>query len=146
MATLFGLSLELLEHRRALAAFAYDGTTKVLSIDLDTSLAQLEVTSSGGGNYIFTSASGDLFTGADQAGLTGNGTTTLTVTDKLNLSSITITDSKSVTGVLFLGSTGDYVDDFSIVLDETTNTSPQVSVALATAFAGTASLLRSSGC
>lgn len=140
MATLSGLSLESLENRRALAAFAYDSVTKTLSIDLDNALAQLEVTSSGGGNYIFTSASGDSFTGTDQKGLTGNGTTTLTVTDKLDLSSVTITDSKSAIGVLFLGSTGDYVDDFSVVLDETTKTSPQVSVVLATAFADAASL------
>lgn len=91
---------ESLESRAMLAAFSYDGST--LTIDLNNASEAITLTSSGGGNYVFTSTSN--FTGTNTTGLTGNAPPTLTVTSALALDTVAITDSQSGTSVSF-GST-----------------------------------------
>lgn len=90
-----GLGGESLESRALLAAFTYDSVTELLTIDLDNSNEAITLTSSGGGNYIFTST--NAFTGTDTTGLTGSGTNMLTITGALALANVAITDAGSIT-------------------------------------------------
>jgi hypothetical protein len=128
-----GLGGESLEQRALLAAFTYDGST--LAIDLDNSSEAITLTSSGSGNYVFTSSNN--FSGTNTSGLTGNGTTTLTITSALSLASVAITDSATGTSVAFGTNSGTYDDNFSIALN---NTPGQVTIGNATSFAGAAAL------
>ncbi|MFM7541620.1 MAG: hypothetical protein ACKO9Z_18365, partial [Planctomycetota bacterium] len=101
-----------MEDRTTPAAFTYSGTD--LTIDLDNANESITLTAQGGGNYVFTSNNN--FTGADKAGLTGNGTK-LTITNTLSLTNVLINDSATGTSVVFGTSTGSYVDNFTIQLD-----------------------------
>lgn len=107
------VTLERLEDRRVLAGFSTSGTT--LSVDL-TAAGTLAVTTSGDGNYLFLLEGGDLFSGTDASGLTGNGQDKLTVTSALDLSQVNITNSAGTTAVRFADSTGSYADSFSVKL------------------------------
>ena len=129
------LELLSLEQRITPAAFTYTGSN-LLTIDLNTTNEVLTLTSSGTGNYVFTSTSN--FTGTNAAGLTGNGTTTLTITSALVLDDVVITDSVPGTDVSFGAHTGAYVDNFSITLNSVGVS--VVTVANATAFTGAAGL------
>ncbi|MCE9629538.1 MAG: hypothetical protein K8S94_02295, partial [Planctomycetia bacterium] len=108
---------EPLELRRLMAAFTYDSVNDRLSIDLNTSSEQLTLTSSGDGNYVFTSSG--TFTGTNESGLSGAGTNTLTITSSLALTDVAIGDSAAGTKVTFGSNTGSYVDNFEITLDAT---------------------------
>ena len=126
------------EDRITPAAFVYNGVSGALTIDLNNTDEVLTLTSSGGGNYVFTSTSN--FTGTNTTGLTGNGTKTLTITSALTLTDVVITDSVGVAGtdVGFGANTGAYVDNFSITLDVAG--ASVVTVANPTAFSGAAGL------
>lgn len=131
-----GLGGESLESRAMLAAFTYDSVADSLTIDLDNANEAITLTSSGAGDYVFTSTSN--FTGTDIASeLSGNGSTTLNITSTLPLSSVLITDSATGTSVSFGTSSDSYVDNFSIALD---NTPGNVTVAQSTVFAGSSTL------
>ena len=125
-----------LEQRINPATFTYDSVSEALTIDLNTTNEVLTLTSSGIGNYVFTSTSN--FTGTNTTGLTGNGTKTLTITSALVLNDVAITDSFAGTDVKFGANSGAYVDNFSITLDEAGES--VVTVANATAFSGAAGL------
>ncbi|MFM7113714.1 MAG: beta strand repeat-containing protein, partial [Planctomycetota bacterium] len=107
------LALERMEDRAVPAAFTYSGTD--LTIDLDNANESITLTAQGGGNYVFTSTNN--FTGTDITGLTGNNTNTLTIANTLSLTNAFITDSATGTSVVFGTSTGSYVDNFTIQLD-----------------------------
>ena len=129
------LELLSLEQRIVPATFTYTGAN-LLTIDLDNANEAITLTSSGGGNYVFSSSSN--FTGTNTSGLTGNGTPTLTITSALTLDAVAITDSTNTGSIVnFDTSTGAYVDAFSITLD---NTPGAVSVIQNTTFSGAASL------
>ena len=108
-------AFERLEDRRLLAGFSTSGTT--LSIDLSKA-AELTVTTTGAGNYLFTldKTHADTFSGTDATGLTGNGLATLTVTSELDLTQVNITNSSGTTRVIFGESAGSYVDSFNVNL------------------------------
>jgi nitrous oxidase accessory protein NosD len=107
------LMIEALEDRRLLASFSYSGTSLTIGLDAET---RLSVTSGGSGNYVLSLSGTDRFSGTDSTGLTGNGLATLTVTNALSLTSVTINNSVDATAVEFAGSTGSYVDDFTVTL------------------------------
>ena len=108
---------EPLELRRVMAAFTYDDSADVLTIDLNQANEQISLTSAGGGAYSF-SLNGSTFSGTNTSGLTANGLGTMTITSSLALSKVMITDSTTGTSVAFSTSTGNYVDDFEITLDD----------------------------
>jgi hypothetical protein len=111
------LELLSLEQRIVPATFTYTGAN-LLTIDLDNANEAITLTSSGGGNYVFSSSSN--FTGTNTSGLTGNGTPTLTITSALTLDAVAITNSTNTGSIVnFDTSTGAYVDAFSITLDNT---------------------------
>ena len=110
--------------------------SEALTIDLNNMNEVLTLTSSGTGNYVFTSTSN--FTGTNTTGLTGNGTRTLTITSALVLNDVAITDSVAGTDVKFGANSGAYVDNFSITLNAVGES--VVTVANATAFTGAAGL------
>ena len=125
-----------LEQRINPATFTYDSVSEALTIDLNNMNEVLTLTSSGTGNYVFTSTSN--FTGTNTTGLTGNGTRTLTITSALVLNDVAITDSVAGTDVKFGANSGAYVDNFSITLNAVGES--VVTVANATAFTGAAGL------
>ena len=132
------LAVESLESRQMLATFSYAGQT--LAIGLDKA-AQLSVTSSGNGNYLLSVNGGDKFSGTDTAGLTGNGLATLTVTDSLALTSVSISNSVDGPVVAFLDSTGSYVDGFTVALAQIAGGGvPYTEFRGTTTFAGSAAL------
>ena len=126
---------EWLENRAMLAAFTYDSVAESLTIDLDNTNEAITLTSTGGGDYVFTST--NTFTGTNTTGLSGATTNTLTITSALTLADIFVTDSATGTSVSFGTSTGSYVDNLGIAL----NTTPgNVTVAQSTTFAGSSTL------
>lgn len=132
------LAVEALEDRRLLAGFTYSGTSLSVGLNAET---QLSVTSGGSGNYVLSLSGSDTFTGTDTTGLTGNGLATLTVTNALSLTSVTINNSVDGTTVAFAGSTGSYVDDFTVSLTRiTTGIVPAAKFSGNTAFAEAARL------
>ena len=126
---------EWLENRAMLAAFTYDSVAESLTIDLDNTNGAITLTSTGGGDYVFTST--NKFTGTDTTGLSGDNTKTLTITSALTLVDIFVTDSATGTSVSFGTSTGSYVDNLGIALDKTPG---NVTVAQSTTFAGSSTL------
>ena len=128
------LELLSLEQRLVPATFTYTGTN-LLTIDLNNVNEAITLTSSGGGNYIFTSTSN--FSGSDETGLSGNGTTALTITNALALTDVAITDSMNGVKAFFGTSSGTYVDAFSITLN---NTPGAIIVSQPTSFSSAAAL------
>ena len=128
------LELLSLEGRIVPATFTYTGTN-LLTIDLNNVNEAITLTSSGGGNYVFTSTSN--FSGSDETGLSGNGTTALTITNTLALTDVAITDSMNGAKALFGTSSGTYVDAFSITLN---NTPGAIIVSQPTSFSSAAAL------
>lgn len=134
------VAVERLEARRLLATFATTGTT--LSIDL-TKAGTLAVSSSGGGNYLFTLEGDDTFSGTDAAGLVGNTLNKLTVTPDLDLAQVTITNSAGTTAVRFADSSGTYADSFTVTMAGIAGLPgwvPSVKFVGTSAFAGAAAL------
>ncbi len=132
------LAVESLETRQMLATFSYSAPTLTIGLDKAT---QLSVTSSGNGNYLFTVNGGDTFSGIETAGLTGNGLDTLTVTDSLSVTGVSIANSVDGPVVEFLDSTGTYVDGFTVVLSQIASGNvPYTEFKGSTAFAGSAAL------
>ncbi|RLS33683.1 MAG: hypothetical protein DWH80_00040 [Planctomycetota bacterium] len=111
-------AIERLEDRVLLSAFTASGST--LNVDLNTANANVAIVSSGT-SYTLT-LTGDTWNGTDSANVTGNGTSTLTVTAAglAAFDTISITDSAAGESVTFDDSGANtYQDDFSVVLDNT---------------------------
>jgi|GEM_PF-1400691 len=109
------LVLERLEDRAVPASVVYNDTSFLLTIQLDMADESITLTAQGDGNYVFTSNNN--FTGDGVPGLTGLNTKTLTITNQLVLTNVSIDNAVTGTSVVFGTSTGSYDDNFSIIFE-----------------------------
>lgn len=111
------LLFEGLEDRALLASFAEVGS--LLNLDLNVTNTAVGI-ASGGTSYTFT-LTGDTWSGADSAHVTGNGTTSLIVTTAGldHFDTLNITDSATGSAVKFNDSGANaYSDNFIVTLDD----------------------------
>src|SRR4051812_39423396 len=109
------LRIESLEDRLAPATFTGAGPT--LTIDLN-SLNETATFSTNGTTVTVTLANGTANTAATGGNVTGNGTATATFSAATYNSLVAITDSAAGTSVAFANSTGAYLPQFGITLND----------------------------
>jgi len=118
----FQCQLEPLEPKKVLDAdFNLVGTTLTITLD-DTNQAVTFVPTSAAGNYTFSlsGASTNDFSGTDGGGITGSGTSTLTVQSTATIDNIVVNSNASVTtGTFTFGSAGggETIDNLSVDVD-----------------------------
>jgi hypothetical protein len=132
-----GLGLEMLEDRLAPATFSELGNQLALNLGLNEQAGIV----SGGTSYQLSLAGGT-WSGTDSGDVSGNGTSTLTVTSTglAAFSQIDLTDSAAGASIVFADSGANvYSDDFAITLDSGP-ASPALTFNGSTSFTGTSSI------